>query len=261
MSRRTKRPTGFYDAVEYIGPRPQKPRKKHHFFGGWVILLIAVGAAWIFGKQLLPTVRAAENGASMENLDRTIVRLKEAGDFGSHLAAAALAEARSPAVHDESYYKISYPNGDVPAGRGNAEDVIIRAYREQGIDLQQLVHEDMEKNFRDYDQVTKIQGTDTNIDHRRAPNLKRFFERNGQTLSTSRNAADYLPGDIVFLILPGSHSGGDAHSQIKLHMAVIVPGPADHASEPAIVHNLETCTKWDDVLFSYQIMGHFRYGQ
>lgn len=257
MSRRTNRPAGFYDAIEYIGPRPQKPvKRRQNFFGGWVILLIAMGIAYIFGRPLLHSANEERLGTSVENVDRTIARLSTSPVFGERLASAALQQTKTPVVFDDTYRQISYPNGDIPADRGRAEDVVVRGFRAVGTDLQQLVHEDMEKNFREYPQFFGGSAPDPSIDHRRAANLKQFFERKGETLTTSRNPAEYLPGDIVILSHPGTRT--DASGQIEMHIAIVVPGPAEHAGEPWLVHNLDSTPKWENVLLDYQILGHYR---
>ncbi|WP_338289088.1 DUF1287 domain-containing protein [Luteolibacter sp. LG18] len=262
MPRRPQRNNGFFDTIEYVGPRPQKPKKKRRFFGGWVIILIAVGIPFLFFRKLVPTLKAEQEGTSVENVERSIAKLAPSAAFGDRLAAATLAQARTPGVYDDTYRQIAYPGGDIPADRGKAEDVVVRAYRGVDIDLQQLVHEDMEKNFREYEQLYKTKGPDANIDHRRAPNLKRFFERHGESLTTSRNVAEYKAGDVVILTRPGSSvRGGDAHSQVEMHIAMVVPGPGDSASEPWLVHNLDSGVKWEDALLSYQIIGHYRYGK
>ncbi|MGC4016280.1 MAG: DUF1287 domain-containing protein [Luteolibacter sp.] len=262
MPRRPLRNNGFFDTIEYVGPRPQKPKKKRRFFGGWVIILIAVGIPFLFFRKLVPTLKAEQEGTSLENVERTIAKLAPSESFGDRLAASALAQTRLPGVYDNSEFKIDYPGGDVPAGKGNAEDVIVRAYRGVHIDLQQLVHEDMEKSFREYEQLFKSSGLNTNVNHRRAPNLKRFFERNGETLTTSRNASEYAPGDVVLLTRPGTSTrGGDSHTQVEMHIAIIVPGPGDRGSDAWLVHNLDSGVKWEDALLNYQIIGHYRYGK
>ncbi|MFD0892891.1 DUF1287 domain-containing protein [Luteolibacter ambystomatis] len=262
MPRRSQRNNGFFDTIEYVGPRPQKPKKKRRFFGGWVIILIAVGIPFLFFRKLVPTLKAEQEGTSLESVERTIARLTPSESFGDRLAASALGQARTPGVYDNSEFKISYPGGDVPAGKGNAEDVIVRAYRGVNIDLQQLVHEDMEKSYREYEQLSKAGGLNTNVDHRRAPNLKRFFERHGETLTTSRNISEYQPGDVVVLTRPGTSTrGGDAHTQVDMHIAMVVPGPGDRGTDSWLVHNLDSGVKWEDVLLNYQIIGHYRYGK
>lgn len=240
--------SGFYSTIEYIGPRPQKP-KRRNFFGGWVILVIAAGAAFWFGKPLIPFLKATQAGTSMEQADVLIASLNASPRFGNTLAAAALSHSGDAVRYDPAYYKIGYPNGDVPSNKGVAADVLIRCYRTLGIDLQVLVHDDMEENFRLYPQLWRASGPDTNIDHRRVANLQRFFERKAETVAPSRNAADYLPGDIVVWSLANAES----------HIGIIVPGPGDRAKEPWIVHNMGAGVKWENVLFDFSIQKHFRY--
>ncbi|MCS6742108.1 DUF1287 domain-containing protein, partial [Acinetobacter baumannii] len=102
-------------------------------------------------------------------------------------------------IYDPAYRKINYPNGDVPAHYGVCSDVIIRSYRGIGIDLQKLLHEDIKANFALYPskRIWGLSRPDTNIDHRRVPNLEVFFSRKGKVKPISKEASDYLPGDIV----------------------------------------------------------------
>lgn len=239
---------GFYSTIEYIGPRPQKP-KRPNFFGGWVILVIAVGIGFWFGRPLVPFLKAAQEGVSMEQAELLISSLAESDQPGSRLAAAALAHSGDKVVFDPSYYKIPYPNGDVAPGKGGPEDVIIRCYRKIGIDLQKEVHEDMAENFRLYPQLFGALGPDSNIDHRRVANLQRYFERKGQTLPASREASDYKPGDIVIWSLANADK----------HIGIVVPGPGNRAGEAWVVHNMGTGMKWENVLFDFKIEAHFRY--
>lgn len=238
---------GFYSTIEYIGPRPQKP-KRRNFFGGWVILVIAVGIASWYGRPLVPFLKA-QQGVSMEQAALLISSLEETGETGSHLAAIALAHSNEGIVFDQAYYKISYPNGDIAPGKGSAADVVIRCLRKLGIDLQQEIHEDMAANFRAYPQLWGALAPDSNIDHRRIPNLQRFFERKGQILTTSRNPADYKPGDIVIWSLANAEK----------HIGIVVPGPGNRAGEAWVVHHQNTVVKWEDVLFDFKIDAHFRY--
>jgi uncharacterized protein YijF (DUF1287 family) len=240
--------TGFYNTIEYIGPRPQKP-KRPNFFGGWVIVVIAVGVATWFGRPLIPLIKAAQAGPTMEQASVLISSLESSGNFSRQLAAAALAHSGDSVTYDPAYYQIAYPNGDVAPGKGVAADVIIRCYRKLGIDLQQEVHEDMAEHFKLYPQLWNASGPDTNIDHRRPANLQRFFERNGQTLTASRDANDYKPGDIVIWSL----------ADATKHIGIVVPGPGDHANEPWVVHNIGAGVKWENALFDFAIEGHFRY--
>lgn len=240
--------SGFYSTIEYIGPRPQKP-KRPNFFGGWVIVVIAVGIGCWFGRPLVPFLKAAQEGVSFEQAEVLISSLGESDDPGGKLAAAALAHSADQVVFDPSYYKINYPNGDIAPGKGAAADVIIRCYRKLGIDLQQEVHEDMAANFRLYPQLWGALTPDTNIDHRRVANLQRFFERKGQTLKPSREPSDYRPGDIVIWSLANADQ----------HIGIVVPGPGNRAGEAWVVHNMGAGMKWESVLFDFKIDAHFRY--
>src|SRR6478609_3921412 len=144
--------SGFYSTIEYIGPRPQKP-KRRNFFGGWVIIVIAVGIGCWFGRPLIPFLKATQAEASVEQADVLIASLKNSHRFGSSLAAAALTQSGDTVNYDSAYYKIGYPNGDVPPNKGVAADVIVRAFRGMDMDLQVLVHEDMAENFRLYPDI------------------------------------------------------------------------------------------------------------
>jgi uncharacterized protein YijF (DUF1287 family) len=247
-----RKQTGFYDTIEYIGPRPQKP-KRQNFFGGWVILVIAGAIAFWFGRPLLPFLRAAGTGATVEQTNLLVAELKRSGEFGNLLAAAAVEHSSRPVSYESAYYKISYPNGDVPMNKGKAEDVVIRCYRQMGIDLQREVHEDMAANFRQYPQIFPgVTAPDPNMDHRRTLNLQRFFSRKGVELPPNRNMADYLPGDIVVWALVGKQSA-------EAHIGIVVPNPEGDRGRPWVVHHLDSTIKWEDSLFAYQILGHYRY--
>lgn len=238
----------FYDTIEYIGPRPQKP-KRQNFFGGWVIFAIAAGIACWFGKPLVPFLRAAQVTPSVEAANLLIPSLRDSSNFGDQLAAAALSHSGSRVSYDPVYYKIDYPNGDVAASKGVAADVIVRCYRALGIDLQEKIHEDMTAHFRDYPQLWVASGPDSNIDHRRVPNLDRFFSRHGQALATTRDPSQYEPGDVVVWALDNGQP----------HIGIIVPGPADRSDEPWVVHNHQSGVRWENVLFDHKVISHYRY--
>ncbi len=168
------------------------------------------------------------------------------------LSYAALDRLRHRVVYDGRYIPIAYPNGDVPAGMGVCTDTVIRSYRKLGVDLQRLVHEDMEYNFNAYPNLPKwgLNAPDSNIDHRRVPNLKAFFARHGGRLAVTNNPGDYRPGDVVTWNL-----GGDQE-----HIGIVVDrvSSAD-PSRHLIVHNIGEGEKIEDVLFQMPISGHFRY--
>jgi uncharacterized protein YijF (DUF1287 family) len=240
--------SGFYSTIEYIGPRPQKP-KRRNFFGGWVIIVIAVSIGFWFGRPLVPFLKATQTETSMAQADVLIASLRNSNQFGGKLAAAALIHSGDTVSYDPAYYKIAYPNGDVPPTKGVAADVIVRTFRSLDMDLQVLVHEDMVENFRVYPQLWSAAGPDTNIDHRRVANLQRFFERKGEMITPSRNSSDYRPGDIVVWELANAEA----------HIGIVVPGPGEHAGEAWVVHNMGAGVKWENVLFDYSIKRHFRF--
>jgi uncharacterized protein YijF (DUF1287 family) len=151
-------------------------------------------------------------------------------------------------LYDPAYLRIAYPNGDVSIDRGVCTDVLIRAYRAFNIDLQQLVHEDMRRVWPKYPKLWGLTRPDTNIDHRRVPNLATFFERFGQTLPRSRQARDYAAGDIVTWRL----SSGVPHIGI-------VSDRRAPSSVPLVIHNIGAGAVEDDILFRFEITGHYRY--
>lgn len=240
--------SGIYHTIEYIGPRPQRPKRKN-FFGGWVIIAITLGIGSWFGRPLLPFLKAAQVSASSKHAAMLVPMLQQSPEFGDRLAAAALQHSENSISYDPSYYKISYPDGDVPPNKGVAADVIVRCYRALGVDLQVSVHEDMMADFRSYPGLWGATMPDTNIDHRRVANLQRFLEHKGITLSPSRVASQYRPGDIVVWEL------GNAEK----HIGIVVPGPAKQASEMWVVHNMGAGVKWENALFDYKIASHFRF--
>ena len=169
-------------------------------------------------------------------------------NFSSRLSTAALELTHQNVVYDPSYFSIPYPNGDVPSDKGVCTDVIIRAYRKVGIDLQKEVHEDMKKNFSIYPKKWGLKTTDKNIDHRRVPNLMTFFSRHGTTLKNSSSAADYATGDIVCWDLGGGIT----------HIGIVVNKKSDEGNL-LIVHNIGRGQEISDCLFEFKIIGHYRY--
>ena len=165
------------------------------------------------------------------------------------LVAAANERTAHEVEYDGSYFKLDYPNGDVPPDKGVCTDEVIRSYRALGIDLQKEVHEDMAANFSRYPTKFGLKTTDTNIDHRRVPNLRVFFERKGKSLPITDEATDYRPGDIVTWDLNAS----------QMHIGIIVDAPSATPGRYMILHNIGQGPKIEDVLFNWKITGHFRY--
>lgn len=179
----------------------------------------------------------------------TAVAQQSSNGIADRLVAAAMERLSHVVAYDGSYRRLDYPNGDVPDHLGVCTDVIVRSYRAVGIDLQQAVHEDMKASFDSYPSSWGLDRPDSNIDHRRVPNLQTFFERNGEKLGTSRNPDDYLPGDLVTWMLPGNLP----------HIGIAVARRSRDGRRPLMVHNIGAGPKLEDVLFEFPLTGHYRY--
>lgn len=168
--------------------------------------------------------------------------------FPVGLLDAAASQVGVTLYYDAAYARIAYPGGDVPLQRGVCTDVVIRAYRAIGVDLQQRVHEDLRANWAAYPKLWGLRGPDRNIDHRRVPNLATFFARHGRSLKRSQSDATvYAPGDIVTWMLPGNLP----------HIGLVTAQRRN--GRPLIVHNIGAGTQIEDMLFDYPITGHYRY--
>jgi len=170
-------------------------------------------------------------------------------DFYHQLSDASLSLTKQDVTYDPAYFSIEYPNGDVPSNKGVCTDVVIRAYRKLGIDLQKEVHEDMKVNFGLYPKNWGLSKTDKNIDHRRVPNLMKFFSRFGKVKSISKNSEDYVPGDIICWSLGGGLT----------HIGLVVNKKSEDQRRYLIVHNIGGGQVLADCLFDYKIIGHYRY--
>jgi len=197
-------------------------------------------------KHLLLLLLLGCNNAATPDI--TDIQPAKPKDFYGKLSDAAISIVNPNIEYDPTYFTIPYPNGDVPKGKGVCTDVVIRAYRKVGIDLQKEVHEDMKKNFNKYPKAWGLKSTDSNIDHRRVPNLETFFGRFGETLPNSSSAADYKPGDVVTWMLPGRHT----------HIGIVVDKKAP-SGRYMIVHNIGSGQVMEDVLFEYDMRKHYRY--
>lgn len=150
--------------------------------------------------------------------------------------------------YDPAYRKLDFPRGDVPQNTGVCTDVVIRAYRLQNIDLQQLINVDMKANFSAYPNIWGLKTTDKNIDHRRVPNIETFLARHGQTLS-STDKDSFEVGDIVTWRLPDSNLP---------HIGIVSNNKANDGT-PLIIHNIGRGTQEENILFAYPIHKHYRY--
>ncbi|MEX3010985.1 DUF1287 domain-containing protein [Hoeflea sp. TYP-13] len=170
-------------------------------------------------------------------------------EWSKRLVSAAESQIGETVTYDPAYVSLEFPGGDVPRIRGVCTDVIIRALRDaHGVDLQLFVNRDMKRAFGDYPRKWGLSRPDANIDHRRVPNLRRFFERAGVELPVTDRPADYQPGDIVTWKLPGNLD----------HIGIVTNRPNGDRTRPLIVHNIGAGTRLQDMLFSYRITGHYR---
>lgn len=166
------------------------------------------------------------------------------------LVEAAESQIGITTRYDPAYVTLTYPDGDVPIAGGVCTDVVIRAYREGlDIDLQQLVHEDMRKNFSRYPKTWGLTQPDRNIDHRRVPNLQRYFMRKGALLPVSDRVEVYQSGDLVTMMLPGNLP----------HIGIVAGETATGSKRPLLIHNIGAGTQKEDLLFAYPHTGRFRF--
>ncbi len=172
-------------------------------------------------------------------------------DFSNRLAQAALERTKHTIKYDGRYISIKYPGGDVPKDIGVCTDVIIRSYRALGIDLQQKVHEDMAEHFDLYPKLWGLKKTDSNIDHRRVPNLQVFFKRHGVALAVTHDAVDFKAGDIVTWNIASKGS--------LPHIGIVTGQKSSEGKRPLIVHNIGRGPKLEDMLFDFKMTGHYRY--
>ncbi len=214
----------------------------------YILLLLGFSHCWGQPNDL-PKGQPAniETAASKETSSEVPIQAPKV--VPDALSTAALTLTEQEVTYDPSYFSMDYPNGDVPSDKGVCTDVVIRAYRKIGIDLQQVVHEDMKAHFEVYPKKWGLKKTDTNIDHRRVPNLMTFFERKGAEKPISSTAADYLPGDVVCWNLGGAIT----------HIGIVVHKKSEDGQRYLIVHNIGGGQVLDDCLFDFKIIGHYRY--
>lgn len=165
------------------------------------------------------------------------------------LLDAAVAQSKVTTGYDPSWVKIAYPNGDVPQETGVCSDVVVRAFRKTGIDLQKEVHEDMTRAWSVYPKRWGANGTDTSIDHRRVLNLMTYFDRQAKSLPITDDRADYLPGDVIAWHL----------SDGVEHIGILTNYRSETDKHYLIVHNIGAGARIEDVLLAWKIIGHYRY--
>lgn len=165
------------------------------------------------------------------------------------LIESALEQTKITTGYDPSYVAIDYPGGDVPLETGVCSDVIVRGFRKAGLDLQKEIHEDIKLAWSSYPRKWGSSSPDANIDHRRVLNLMTYFDRKGKAVPVTNNRSDYLPGDIV---------AWDLGNKVD-HIGVVVNVWSEDSHGYLIVHNIGSGARCQDVLFNWQITGHYRY--
>ena len=210
-----------------------------------IVLTSTAGCASRAGDTTASAKTPAKRDPAPQNLIRRplsdIPQINRAVD-------SAIEQTAQTFEYDPSYAKLTYPNGDVPLERGVCADVIVRAFRKAGVDLQKEVHEDMTRHFSAYPDKWGARKPDSNIDHRRVPNLMTLFERRDKSVPVTRNPADYKPGDVVAWELDNR----------LLHIGLVTDAVATGTRNYLIVHNIGAGAKIEDVLMAWKIIGHYR---
>lgn len=205
----------------------------------FLILLLSAFLLMGFGTSIRAQSEKNAGGASPAT---------SVNNSGMSIVRAARQQIGVTIIYDPAYRSIPYPNGDVPMDRGVCTDVLIRAFRSgPGMDLQELVHEDMRGNFKKYPAKWGLKAPDTNIDHRRVTNLVTYFDRRGYSVPVSKKVPDYRAGDLVACTVPPG-----------LPHIMIVSDRKNSSGQPLIIHNIGSGTKEEDRLFEFPITGHYR---
>ena len=162
-------------------------------------------------------------------------------DYTDILQGAKI-EAENKPTYKSAYYSGGYP----PDNEGVCTDVIWRALKNAGYLLKDMVDEDIKNNV---DKYPRVDGKpDSNIDFRRVPNLKVYFERNQINLTTDLSKIEeWQPGDIV--VFGSSHIG-------------IISDKRNKKGIPYLLHNGGQPLREEDILEVYNkykpITGHYR---
>lgn len=169
--------------------------------------------------------------------------------WSTALIRSARAQIGVTLIYDGRYQRLEFPNGDIPRQRGVCTDVVIRALRDaHSFDLQAKVNADMKAHFSSYPKIWGLSRPDSNIDHRRVPNLITYFKRHRADVPMTDNPQDYLPGDIVtWMLRPGTP-----------HVGIVSDKVDPQSGNPLIIHNIGRGTRENDILFAYEMTGHFR---
>lgn len=220
-----------------------------------IYIFTFLSLSFLFACQTgISTIAQQDLSSIFSNLDSEKIEKPKLSEIKSpeirKVLTSANEQIKTTIEYTQKYYSIKYPNGDVPKKTGACTDVVIRSYRAAGIDLQKEVHEDMKVNFSKYPKKWGLKKPDTNIDHRRVPNLRRFFERKGKALEVTENSENYKPGDVV---------SWDLNGKGLTHIGVVSNIWDNMKKRYLIIHNIGSGTKLEDVLFEWKITGHYRY--
>ena len=220
-------------------------------FNRSIFPLVLIALTWTAGcsSRAGDTTASAKTPAKRDPARQNLIR-RPLSDIPqiNKVVDSAIEQTAQTFEYDPSYAKLTYPNGDVPLERGVCADVIVRAFRNAGVDLQKEVHEDMTRHFSAYPGKWGARKPDSNIDHRRVPNLMTLFERRANSVPATRNPVDYKPGDVVAWEL-------DNH---LLHIGLVTDAVAAGTQNYLIVHNIGAGAKIEDVLMAWKIIGHYR---
>ncbi len=216
-----------------------------------ITVLLYICVAFSPACQRDETARTRETGTgSSSRIDGDPKLVEIESDAIRKILENAQEQTKLTTRYTQDYYVIPYPNGDVPIETGACTDVIIRAFRNAGVDLQRQVHEDMAANFAAYPKKWGLKKTDTNIDHRRVPNLQTYFERRGKARPVTVDTKDYQPGDVVSWDLDGKG---------MTHIGIVSNLWNDRSKRYLIIHNIGSGTRVEDRLFEWKVTGHFRF--
>ncbi len=210
-------------------------------------LAAGIALLLLFGAAELPSAEGTTSVAGPANATGRPV-LPAASPLGNQLAKAAMAQVGVTTSYESAYMHLDYPGGDVAADTGMCADVVVRAFRAIRLDLQRAIQEDMSAHLEEYPQPFGLARPDANIDHRRVNNLQTYFARRGMRLPVSMDGSEYLPGDVVTWTVAGYP-----------HVGIVSTEPALCRTRYQIAHNIGGGVRVEDVLFRFEITGHYRW--
>lgn len=218
-------------------------------FSIYPIIFFCAGV--FFGCRSLPeNVYQKNNNAQFSESKRHLPLEKIDPITVRRVIESANLQLETTKTYDPAYVVLDYPNGDVSPEKGVCTDVVVRAFRNAGVDLQKEVHEDMTANFSVYPKKWGLARADANIDHRRVPNLQTFFTRRGKSLAITQNSEDYIPGDVV---------SWDLDNRGMTHIGLISNVWNEKTARYSIIHNIGGGAVLEDAVFNWKITGHYRY--